>query len=67
MNHILQKMGERILYGFGFGLGMGLSFKILKKQLPINHDSRKNDFLKYNKPNGCCCRTTIDNTQFVDE
>jgi len=31
MRIILQKFGERILYGFGFGLGMGLSFKLFRK------------------------------------
>ena len=31
MRIILQKFGERILYGFGFGLGMGLSFKFFRK------------------------------------
>ena len=31
MRIILQKFGERILYGFGFGFGMGISFKLLRK------------------------------------
>ena len=31
MRIILQKFGERVLYGFGFGLGMGISFKLLGK------------------------------------
>ena len=31
-HHLLQKFGERVLYGFGFGLGMGLSFKLFKKK-----------------------------------
>ena len=26
---IIEKFGEKVVYGFGFGLGMGLSFKIL--------------------------------------
>ena len=42
MRLILQKFGERVIYGFGFGLGMGMSFKLFKNSYYENKKEKRN-------------------------